>query len=195
MSTTLFWNCRGARKKAMGNYLRHLVGDNDVHFIGLVETKVETLGRTEVDKFIGVQWNFFHFPSCGKSGGILVLWRKDITSFDILEANEQVVVGNLCLPDGVCWTIAVVYANKDHHVRRNLWHILSQYATGDRPFLIGGDFNCCLSQSEKKGGKRFTYSAGAQEMADFLSCNDLHDLGFVGPKYTWSNNKDGTSKI
>ncbi|KAL0922550.1 hypothetical protein M5K25_006541 [Dendrobium thyrsiflorum] len=32
-------------------------------------------------------------------------------------------------------------------------------------------------------------------MADFLMLNDLHDLGFVGPKYTWSNNKSENSKI
>ncbi|PKU74585.1 hypothetical protein MA16_Dca003788 [Dendrobium catenatum] len=83
---------QGARKKATGNYLRHLVGDNDVHFIGLVETKIETLARADVDKLIGVGWNYFHFPSSGKSGGILVLWRKDITTFDVLDAHDQVVV-------------------------------------------------------------------------------------------------------
>ncbi|XP_020696169.2 uncharacterized protein LOC110109442 [Dendrobium catenatum] len=32
-------------------------------------------------------------------------------------------------------------------------------------------------------------------MAQFMVDNDLHDLGFLGPKYTWSNNKFGLSKI
>ncbi|XP_028551238.1 uncharacterized protein LOC114579784 [Dendrobium catenatum] len=32
-------------------------------------------------------------------------------------------------------------------------------------------------------------------MVEFMVENDLHDLGFLGPKYTWSNNKFGHSKI
>ncbi|XP_020686515.2 uncharacterized protein LOC110102504 [Dendrobium catenatum] len=32
-------------------------------------------------------------------------------------------------------------------------------------------------------------------MATFLVDNDLHDLGFLGPRFTWSNNKSGNSKI
>ncbi|XP_020679490.1 uncharacterized protein LOC110097458 [Dendrobium catenatum] len=32
-------------------------------------------------------------------------------------------------------------------------------------------------------------------MANFMSYNELHDLGFSGPKFTWTNNKSGSSKI
>ncbi|PKU65420.1 Putative ribonuclease H protein [Dendrobium catenatum] len=32
-------------------------------------------------------------------------------------------------------------------------------------------------------------------MAAFLVDNDLHDLGFVGPRFTWMNNKVGNNKI
>ncbi|XP_028551144.1 uncharacterized protein LOC114579729, partial [Dendrobium catenatum] len=195
MSSTLFWNCRGARKKCTGNYLRHLVGDNDIHFIGLVETKVENLERSEVDRLIGTRWDFFHLPSVGKSGGILVLWRRDLATFQVLAADEQVVVGALSLPGGQRWTIAVVYANKDYLRRRELWQLVSSFCDSGTPILVGGDFNVCLDQSEKKGGKRVTHSAGVAEMMEFMGCNDLHDLGFVGPKYTWTNNKEGNSRI
>ncbi|XP_020698647.1 uncharacterized protein LOC110111215 [Dendrobium catenatum] len=63
------------------------------------------------------------------------------------------------------------------------------------PVIVGGDFNCCLNQREKKGGRRFGFPVGSQEMAAFMSTNDLHDLGFTGPSFTWSNNKTGNSKI
>ncbi|XP_028547970.1 uncharacterized protein LOC114578710 [Dendrobium catenatum] len=32
-------------------------------------------------------------------------------------------------------------------------------------------------------------------MVEFMSTHDLHDLGFSGPTFTWSNNKSGSSKI
>ncbi|KAI0524520.1 hypothetical protein KFK09_003893 [Dendrobium nobile] len=32
-------------------------------------------------------------------------------------------------------------------------------------------------------------------MSTFLVDNDLHDLGFLGPRYTWSNNKTRNRKI
>ncbi|XP_020705269.2 uncharacterized protein LOC110116137 [Dendrobium catenatum] len=63
------------------------------------------------------------------------------------------------------------------------------------PMIVGGDFHCFLNQGEKKGGRRYSYSEGAQKIVEFLVDNDLHDLGFLGPKYTWSNNKSGNSKI
>ncbi|XP_020680560.1 uncharacterized protein LOC110098167 [Dendrobium catenatum] len=195
MSTTMFWNCRGARKKHTSNYLRHLVGDNEVLFVGLLETKIEVFARADADKLIGSGWDFVHRPATDRSRGILILWQKDIVMFDVLEDNEQVVVGSLALPNGQKWTTAVVYANKDHHVRRDLWDAIARHGSPDVPLLVGGDFSCCLSHADKKGGKRFIFSAGAQEMSEFMLNLDLHIFGFIRPQFTWSNNKDGVSRI
>ncbi|KAI0488447.1 hypothetical protein KFK09_028278 [Dendrobium nobile] len=32
-------------------------------------------------------------------------------------------------------------------------------------------------------------------MSAFMVDNDLHDLGFTGPKFMWSNNKQGSNKV
>lgn len=56
--------------------------------------------------------------------------------------------------------------------------------------FIGGDFNYILSQEEKKGDS-YTIS----EMEDFMRVNNMHDLDFIGPKLTWTNNQDAKSKI
>ncbi|XP_020702563.1 uncharacterized protein LOC110114134 [Dendrobium catenatum] len=195
MSTTLFWNCRGARKKCTSNYLRHLVGDNEVHFIGLVETKVDNFDRAEVDRIIGTSWDFFHYPAIGKSGGILVLWRKNLIKFELRFVDDQVVIGSLTPPGGLCWAVAVVYGNKDYLRRRSIWENIGAFCDAAEPILVGGDFNCFLTQSEKKGGKRVTPTTGVLEMTEFMNCNDLHDLGFMGPQFTWCNNKEGNSRI
>ncbi|XP_020689130.2 uncharacterized protein LOC110104390 [Dendrobium catenatum] len=51
------------------------------------------------------------------------------------------------------------------------------------------------SSEEKRGGKKFTFSQGARDMKDFMNNNDFHEIGFVGPKFTWCNIKSGSSRI
>ncbi|PKU66269.1 integrator complex subunit 11 [Dendrobium catenatum] len=91
--------------------------------------------------------------------------------------------------------IATVYGKKDVMKRRELWSNLDEVSNRKLPFIVGGDFNCILSQDDKRGGRKFAFSQGPKEMADFLNVNDLHDVGFVGQKYTWCNNKSGGDRI
>ncbi|XP_020684462.1 uncharacterized protein LOC110101038 [Dendrobium catenatum] len=169
--------------------------DNEVLFVGLTETKVETFDHADVDRLVGHGWDFFHQPAVGKSGGLLAIWRREVLKFDVAAATEQCLTGRETLPNLQTWKVALVYANKDHLIRRQLWEAITSSLPGDGPLIVGGDFNCCLSQEEKKGGKRFRFSVGAQEMLDFMNNADLHDLRFYGPKFTWSNNKEGNSRI
>ncbi|XP_020674840.1 uncharacterized protein LOC110094046 [Dendrobium catenatum] len=52
-----------------------------------------------------------------------------------------------------------------------------------------------MASNEKKGGRAFHMTPAACDMADFMTANDLIDPGFVGPAFTWTNNKDAGSKI
>lgn len=189
MSSIIFWNCRGVRKKQTGHFLHSLVGGNEVVFVGLIETMIEDISKEEVDVLAGNAWDFLHFPANDRSGGILALWRRDISQFVPIHVKDQVMVVNLVLPSRQMWTVVIVYAGKNYHSRRNLWETLGSCIDADLLVIVGGDFNCCLDQNEKKGGCRFGFPMVAQEMAAFMSDNDLHDLGFTGPRFNWSNNK------
>ncbi|KAL0290340.1 UNVERIFIED_CONTAM: hypothetical protein Sangu_2578200 [Sesamum angustifolium] len=57
-----------------------------------------------------------------------------------------------------------------------------------------GDFNAILSQDEKRGGRPFA-SASRNSLGDQLDCCNLIDLGFSGPKYTWTNKRPGLANI
>lgn len=133
MSPILFWNCRGARKKATGNYLRHLISDHDVQIIGLMETKVEELTRKEIDKIAGRSWDFFHQPASGKSGGILMLWRKYIVAVQIIATDTQCLITQVFMPDSSKWNVVFVYASKDYHTRRLMWELIAQNLNGELP--------------------------------------------------------------
>ncbi|XP_020682982.1 uncharacterized protein LOC110099978 [Dendrobium catenatum] len=188
MTSIIFWNCRGARKKQTEHFLRSIVGGSEVMFVGLVETMVDEISRKDVNALVGPCWDFAHFPASWRSDGLLVLWRNDKIQFEMVRMFDQALVGHLVFPNCEKWCLAVVYAGKDYHTRRGLWEVLSSCIDAELPVIVGGDFNCCLDQSEKKGGRRFGFSIVSQEMVALLIDNDLHDLGFTGLKYTWSNN-------
>ncbi|XP_028549588.1 uncharacterized protein LOC110095722 [Dendrobium catenatum] len=195
MFNILCWNCRGARKKETGFYLRHLIGTHNASFVGLLETKFEKIDRKDVDRLAGRDWDFDYQPSIGRAGGILVLWRSSRFSFQILFKAEQCLMGNITLADGSLWDVPVVYASKDRCTRRTMWEDLSTRHHQNLPLLVGEDFNCILSQEDKKGGRPFLSTPATCDMAEFMVTNDLVDPGFVGPAYTWTNNKDVRSRI
>ncbi|XP_020698122.2 uncharacterized protein LOC110110827 [Dendrobium catenatum] len=188
-------NGRGARKKEASLYLKEMVRDENVFFIGLMETKLSSIGRMEVDCLLGNEWDYFHQPVVGTSGGILVLWNIKLVSFEVCEASSQEIIGNLSIPSLGMWKIATVYGSRCNKERSDIWNQLERSMENSSPSIIGGDFNCILNKDEKRGGKRFLFSKGPREMKSFMANSDFHDIGFVGPRYTWCNNKEGNSRI
>ncbi|XP_028548787.1 uncharacterized protein LOC110098176 [Dendrobium catenatum] len=109
--------------------------------------------------------------------------------------SNQLVIGQMKMHSGNEWLIATTYGSKEVYKRRQLWEDLQTFTNSCTPCIIGGDFNCILSQEEKIGGKRFIFSQGPQDMQRFMKSYDFHDVGIIGPKYTWCNNKKGGARI
>ncbi|XP_020695903.2 uncharacterized protein LOC110109264 [Dendrobium catenatum] len=156
---------------------------------------MESFSRKEVDCIAGKEWEFVFEPAIGNAGGILILWKVAVLSFQLSFKTHQCIMGKVSGSNGLLLEVAVVYANKDRYVRRHVWEDISKAHNLDAPLLVGGDFNCIMSQEEKKGGKAFHFSGAAGDMADFMAANDLVDPGFSGPAFTWTNNKDARSII
>ncbi|KAI0524450.1 hypothetical protein KFK09_003820 [Dendrobium nobile] len=188
-------NGRGARKKEASLYLKEMVRDENVFFIGLMETKMSNIGRMEVNCLLGNEWDYFHQPAVGTSGGILVLWNIKLVSFEVCEASSQLIIGNLSIPCLGMWKIATVYGSRCNKERGDLLSQLERSMENSSPSIIGGDFNCILNKEEKRGGKRFMFSKVPRDMQSFMVNSDFYDIGVVGPRYTWCNNKEGNSRI
>lgn len=56
------------------------------------------------------------------------------------------------------------------------------------PWVLGGDFYELTCEAEKSGGVPRQESA-MQEIRDVIDECGLSDPGFIGPKFTWSNNQ------
>ncbi|XP_020696749.1 uncharacterized protein LOC110109882 [Dendrobium catenatum] len=157
--------------------------------------KVMSFDRKDVDLLIGPDWDFFHVPSEGLSGGLIALWKANLVRFQIVEFCSQFIIGNLDIPNKGIWRIASIYGNKDSYKRRRNWERLEVYSSKDLAMVLGGDFNCILSKDDKRGGKRFLFAPRPKEMKSFLALNDFDEVDFVGSKFTWSNNKKGVDRI
>lgn len=55
------------------------------------------------------------------------------------------------------------------------------------PWFVLGDFNAIITTDEHKGGGFSYYSKNASYFLNFTDENNLFDLHFLGPKYTWCN--------
>ncbi|KAI0502693.1 hypothetical protein KFK09_017650 [Dendrobium nobile] len=86
-------------------------------------------------------------------GGIVVMWRSDLASYSLNIANEQCVIGKLYIANKGSWIISTVYGSIDVYSKRNLWDCLGSHSSLELPYVIGGDFNCILSQEDKRGVK------------------------------------------
>ncbi|KAI0502710.1 hypothetical protein KFK09_017667 [Dendrobium nobile] len=186
---------RGAKKVEAALYLKEVVKDYRVFFVGLLESKIISLDNNQILKLLGRNWNFFMVPASGLSEGLLMLWRKDLAFFSVLEASSQLVVGKFEVIGNGSWIVASVYGSTDSLERKLLWESLEKYCSVDLPMVVGGDFNCILSQDEKRGGRKFSMSQGSKDFQQFLINSDLHEVKASGPRFTWCNNKSGSARI
>lgn len=62
------------------------------------------------------------------------------------------------------------------------------------PWLVIGDFNQVTCVSEKKGGRPVLQSRINSFLHMVRTCG-LVDLGFTGPKYTWTNIRQGLANV
>ncbi|XP_028554372.1 uncharacterized protein LOC114580578 [Dendrobium catenatum] len=174
---------RGVRKREAALYLKEMVREQDVFFVGLLETKMTCIGRREVDYLIGNDWDFYHIPAVGLSRGMLVIWNIKFVSFLVKVTSSQVILGDLLIPSMGLWKIATVYGSRCCKEREDLWRQLEEGLKEHYPFIIGGDFNCILIKEEKRGGKKFVFSKGPREMKQFMTNSNFHDVRSIGPRH------------
>jgi hypothetical protein len=93
------------------------------------------------------------------------------------------------------WKFTGFYGHPDATKCYESWNLLKHLERlNSHPWVCLGDFNEVLIDSEKLGGNKRQRS----QMIEFqrtLEEGDLSYLGFVGPKFTWSNCQEGETLI
>lgn len=79
--------------------------------------------------------------------------------------------------------------------RKYFWEALDNIALAfSGPWLLLGDFNTIISQSDKHGGKPVA-SSSSGGLNGLIQQHGLIDMGFHGHPYTWSNGRSGAANI
>lgn len=60
--------------------------------------------------------------------------------------------------------------------------------------MLVGDFNQIMFESEKKGGRPANQNQ-MEQLNEVVKRCKLYDLGFTGPKFTWSNLRRGKENV
>lgn len=96
---------------------------------------------------------------------------------------------------GQTWLLSGVYASTDYRERRNLWKEIPTLVDQGIPIVIVRDFNFVLHLEDKRDERPFVEDIGSKECYHFMQHNALLDLGFVGPCFTWCNNRSGRARV
>ena len=82
--------------------------------------------------------------------------------------------------------VTTVYTSPNPSKCEVLWKQLYFLASCVRkPWVMGGDFNAILKEDEKSGGSNRRIGSCAKFWS-WVEDNNLVDLGFQGPQFTWA---------
>lgn len=183
----VIWNCRGASNPSFQSYVHNLVQMHSPAIMIITETKISGLRAKNITdqlQFDGA----IHANNIGFSGGLWVLWDSTQVEISELSSSEQEIHTLVRdLSSNSSWLMSAIYASPRYAERRLLWENLSQVAElHTLPWIIAGDFNEVLTGEDKFGGLPINISRAIKFQECLNSCR-LFDLGFSGPRFTWSN--------
>jgi exonuclease III len=190
----LAWNSRGLARPAAVRNLRAMVRSLNPSCIFIQETKINDSRVVKVVEKLG----FTHHcivPALGTADGLLLAWKIGV-DIEVTVANQSII--NVLIfsePEYHPWMLTLVHGPPSKYGRIPFWDHLKKIAAAfSGPWLCCGDFNCIVSQAEKKGGRSFVESSRG-ELRNFLDNCSLIDLGFKGNSFTWTNKRMGRDNI
>lgn len=131
--------------------------------------------------------NYFSVPPVGLSGGLSLLWRKGV-DITILEALPNLIDTKISFK-GVISHITFVYGAPSAENRAEFWSKLTEVGPGrDSSWLLTGDFNDILDDSEKVGGPA-RWEGSFTAFRSFVSQYGLWNLKHAGNHLSWRGNR------
>ncbi|PPR88161.1 hypothetical protein GOBAR_AA32532 [Gossypium barbadense] len=117
--------------------------------------------KVQLELLRGNFWTVSHMmegclamDSDGKSGGLALLWRDGI-NVSIQNYSKFHIDSLVRLEDDVVLRFTGFYGQSDPSSRLQAWNMLRRvHCSVNEGWIIGGDFNAILNDSEKEGGQR-----------------------------------------
>lgn len=120
----LQWNCQGLWNPRIVNVLCDFVQRWDPKIIFLSERELNRVGMEIIKRKVDILYGLI-VPSDGQSGGLAMLWKKDI-NLDIVGYFDNYIDTIVTeSPSGFKWRITGFYGHPKTHLRNDSWELLA----------------------------------------------------------------------
>lgn len=189
MVSFISWNARGFCNIATVRRAKRLLRLHGCSLLAIYEPKCHVRLFSNYSRRLGCSNGVY-----ASNGRIWVFWKHGLIG-NVVHEHDQAITIRLSHP---LWASAVlvtfVHGRCNRYDRRSLWDYLIASSEVNLPWLVAGDFNVILDQSEKIGGRLVRESVVA-EFSDMIQVSSLIDAGFNGSTYTWWNKQTGRKRI
>ncbi|XP_019239440.1 PREDICTED: uncharacterized protein LOC109219434 [Nicotiana attenuata] len=187
--SVITWNIRGLNKTYKQKDVKEFIRSNNKAIIALVEHRVKEHRANDIIKKIAHGWQWISNASPNKKSRIWVLWDPRIYKFDMEEADEQLVHGQISiLSKAITFGFSAIYGLHTIKDRLSLWRKLRQiHSIQQGPWLAMRDYNAILQSQDRRHGNE-VQDIETRDFKEFLLDTGMHELQYVGRDYTWTNN-------
>ncbi|XP_074363454.1 uncharacterized protein LOC141703992 [Apium graveolens] len=183
------WNVRGINKAPHQKELQSFISVNNVHFMGILETKVKSDKAPIISKKVKKEWKWLFNYTHHYNGRVWVGWNPEFWDISLHSMTSQVITCNaVFLEKNLTFLVSFIYAHNDAVDRAPLWDYCLNLSSTSSPWCLLGDFNCVTNLSEISGGREH-FTPDMQAFQDCLANCGLDRVRTVGDIFTWSNKR------
>ena len=133
-------------------------------------------------------------PRTTRGGGLVLFWKNSV-NLKVVGSYRYYIDAVINKNERDEWRFTGFYGEPDVAKRNEAWAKLKSLNNNQNiPWLCVGDYNEITRQEEKRGGALRSFNQ-MQLFRDLIDECGLMDLGFVGPKYSWSKHFESGQSI
>jgi hypothetical protein len=181
----LAWNCQGLVSARAVHALLEIQRREKLDVFFLSETHLGNVKIENLKRKLRCDHIFIH-ESDGRSGGLLMVWRKELVIH--CQSVSQYFI-DVVIRGVEEWRLTGIYGDPRWEHKDQTWAVMrSLHGTSALPWLVLGDFNEILFHHEKEGGRQ-DHKLILQAFQDALIDCGLEDVGYEGDLFTGKRGK------
>lgn len=181
--SVLSWNCRGAGSREFLREIKDVMKEHRPSIVVLLDPHVSGVTADLVCEKLRLK-KWVRSEAFGFSGGIWVMWNDGVLELKLKQADRFFLHFEVSMGGGWSWELLALYASPNSSTGRHLWGKLYSIEVS-LPWVVVGDFNCVLKDDERSSN-----TGASTSFQNWVPGCGLIDMGFIGPKYTWSQEND-----